>query len=285
MNNGEVKDINRTEGMFRIFYMSTPIQIQKSIWGGEPKLETSRLKCSLLIPTYMENENLPVLVKSLEENFGDLNLEVIFIDDNSPDGTAKSLKELIGIYDNMKLLVRPCKMGLGSAYKDGFKVTSGEVIVEMDADLSHNPRELPRLVKALNYLDADVVVGSRYVSGGAVLGWKWYRRLISRTASLLASLVLNLNVNDATSGFRAYKRKAFEKIVSQSRLNGFEFQVEALYIAKKLQLKTVEVPITFKKRIRGRSKMKFTDILNFLQSVFKMLLNNQENWGVNLNVA
>lgn len=230
------------------------------------------MKCSLLIPTYMENENLPLLVKSLEENFSGLNLEVIFIDDNSPDGTTKSLRELTGMHNNLKLLVRPYKMGLGSAYKDGFKAAVGEIIVEMDADLSHNPKELHGLLKALNHLDADVVVGSRYVYGSSILGWKWYRRFISRTASLLASLILNVSVRDATSGFRAYRKKAFEKIISQSRLDGFEFQVETLYIARKLQLRIIEVPITFTQRIRGKSKMKLGDILNFFRSILTMRL-------------
>lgn len=220
----------------------------------------------------MENENLPLLVKSLEENFSDLDLEVIFVDDNSPDGTAESLKEFAEMYDNMKLLERPYKMGLGSAYKDGFKAASGDAIVEMDADLSHNPKDLHRLLRALNHLDADVVIGSRYIQGGSTLGWKQYRRLISRTASLFASLILNLSVKDATSGFRAYKRRAFEKIISKSRLSGFEFQIEAICIARKFGLKIVEVPINFAERKRGKSKLQFRDVTSFVWSVFMLRL-------------
>lgn len=223
---------------------------------------------SVLIPTYMENENLPVLVKLLEESLSQWKFEVIFIDDGSFDGTIETIKELSERHDNLTLLVRSRKMGLGSAYKDGFKASSGEVIVEMDADLSHNPKELPKLFKALNH--ADVAVGSRYIRGGKTIWRKWYRKLVSRGASLLANLFLGLKVRDPTSGFRAYKRKAFEKIASQSSLNGFEFQVEALHIAKKLELEVVEVPITFVNRTRGKSKLGLWDIIIFAKSILKM---------------
>ena len=223
----------------------------------------------------MENENLPLLVKSLEESFHDSNLEVIFIDDNSPDGTAQSLKELTTTYDNIKFLVRPYKMGLGSAYKDGFKDASGEIIIEMDADLSHNPKELPKLLKALS--QADIVIGSRYIKGGHIYGWKWHRKLISCVANSLAKLILGLKIRDTTSGFRVYKRKAFEKIASESAFDGFEFQVEALYIAKRFQFMTAEVPITFKGRIMGKSKIKLKDIINFLRLILKMRLSMKRN--------
>jgi len=216
----------------------------------------------------MENENLPVLIRLLEENSSQQKLEVIFIDDGSSDGTIETIRESSERYGNLKLLVRSHKMGLGSAYKDGFKASSGEVIVEMDADLSHNPKELPNLFKALSH--ADVAVGSRYIRGGNAIWRKWYRRLISRGASLLANLILDLEVRDATSGFRAYKRKAFERIASQSSLNGFDFQVEALNIAKKLKLKVVEVPTTFIDRTKGKSKLGPKDIINFAQSILKM---------------
>ncbi len=230
---------------------------------------THRNKFSVLIPTYEESRNLAALTKSLEDNLSQREFDVVFIDDNSPDGTAERIKELSAAnhYD-FKLLVRPEKNGLGSAYKDGLKVSSGNFIAQMDADLSHNPEELPRLFKALNY--ADVAIGSRRVLGGRIIGWKWHRRLLSRGANLLARLVLGLSVKDATSGFRAYKRNVFEKIVSNSTMNGFEFQVEAIYIAKRLGLKVVEVPITFTSRKEGKSKMSLKEIFNFAKAVFKV---------------
>jgi len=232
------------------------------------KVKTNSASWSVLIPTYMENENLPILIKLLEESLSQRKLEVILIDDGSSDGITQTIRKLSERHGNLTLLVRSRKMGLGSAYKDGFKASSGEVIVEMDADLSHNPKELPKLFKALNH--ADVVIGSRYIHGGKTISRKWYRRLLSRGASLLANLFLGLGVRDATSGFRAYKRKAFEGIASKSSLNGFEFQVEALHIAKKLKLKVAEVPITFIDRKRGKSKLGLKDAVTFAKSIMKM---------------
>lgn len=235
---------------------------------------THRNKFSVLIPTYKESKNLPALIKSLENNLSRWEFEVVFIDDDSSNGTAEMVRKLSARHDNLRLLVRPKKMGLGSAYKDGFKVSTGNFIVEMDADLSHNPEELPKLLEELNH--ADVAVGSRRVPGGRVVGWKWHRRLISLGANLLASLVLGLKVRDATSGFRAYKRSTFDEIASKSTMNGFEFQIEALYIAKKLGFKVVEVPITFTGRKRGESKLRPKDVVNFFKSIFKMRLGCRE---------
>ena len=225
-------------------------------------------KVCVVIPTYNEAENLPKLVEALEEELQKENFNIIVVDDNSPDGTSEMIRKMSEGYDNLRLFVRPEKRGLGSAYKDGFKVSSGDFIVVMDADLSHNPEELPKLLETLN--DADVAIGSRYVPGGRVVGWKGHRRLISRGANLLARLVLGLNIKDATSGFRAYKRRALEEIASRSSLNGFEFQVEALYIAKRLGLKVTEVPITFASRKRGKSKLSLKDVITFMHAVCAM---------------
>ena len=115
-----------------------------------------------------------------------------------------------------------------------------------------------------------MAVGSRYVPGGRIVGWKWHRRLISRGANLLASSVLGLGVKDVTSGFRAYKGRVFKEIVSKSKLNGFDFQVEALHIAKRLGLKIVEIPIAFTNRRAGKSKLNPKDVFNYTKSVFKM---------------
>ena len=223
---------------------------------------------SVLTPTYMEKENLASLSESLNESLSRQSFEVVVIDDNSPDGTAEEIRRLSKKYSNIKLLARSEKMGLGSAYKDGFKVSSGDFIVEMDADLSHNPEDIPRLLKGLNL--ADIAIGSRYVTGGKIVGWNWYRRATSWVANHLARLVLGLKIKDATSGFRAYRREAFEEIAKQSTLNGFDFQIEALHIAKKLGFKAVEVPITFTNRKRGESKLSKKEIAGFAKSIFKI---------------
>jgi len=244
-----------------------------SLVNDKSSSSTSRAKegvkeISVLVPTYMERENLDTLVELVQESLSQRNFEIIFIDDNSPDGTVEKIRDLSKKFDNLKLMVRDRKMGLGSAYKDGFKVSSGKIIVEMDADLSHNPAELPKIVRALEHF--DIAVGSRYVEDGKILGWKWHRKLSSRGANLIARVVLGLKVKDSTSGFRAYERSAFKQVVSASKFNGFEFQVEVLYMAKKLGLKVTEVPITFVDRKRGRSKFNFKEIINFAKAVFKM---------------
>jgi len=222
----------------------------------------------IIIPTYNEAENLPELSERLEHALPREYLEIIVVDDNSPDRTAELARKLSKKYGNIKLLVRLTKMGLGSAYKDAFKISSGSCIVEMDADLSHDPKELPKLIEALNY--ADLVVGSRRVKYGRIIGWKWDRKLISWAANLFSKVVLGLDVKDATSGFRAYKREAFAEIVSRSYYGGFEFQVEALYIAKRLGFRVAEVPIVFIDRRKGCSKLKIRDIFGFCSALFKM---------------
>lgn len=223
---------------------------------------------SVLTPTYMERENMAALIEFVNESLSGQPFEVIVIDDNSPDGTSDEVRKLSKKYDNIKLLVRPEKMGLGSAYRDGLKASSGDFIVEMDADLSHNPEDIPRLLKGLN--PADIAIGSRYVTGGKIVGWSWHRRLISWGANRLARLVVGLKVKDVTSGFRIYRREAFEEIVKRSKLNEFDFQIEALHIAKKLGFKVEEVPITFTDRKRGKSKLEKKEIARFAWSIFSM---------------
>lgn len=225
---------------------------------------------SVIIPTYNEGENLPAVINSLAKVLSEYDNELIVVDDKGTDNTAEIIKKLSEEHNNLRLVARPNKMGLGSAYKDGFKVSSGKIIVEMDADMSHSPEELGKLIEALNY--ADISVGSRYIPGGKIVGWKWHRKLISRGANFLAKEVLGLPISDATSGFRAYKQQAFGEIISRSRSKGFDFQVEVLYIAKKLRLKVIEVPVTFTNRKIGKSKLAVIDLLNFIYTIFKMRL-------------
>lgn len=230
--------------------------------------DAGRTKCSILIPTYNELKNVLALFEKLKDILSLKGVEVVFIDDDSPDGTAQMIKKMLSDYSNVKLLVRSEKKGLGSAYKDGFRLSSGEFVITMDADLSYNPQEVLKLIEALNH--ADIVIGSRYISGGRIVEWEWYRKIVSRVANLLARFVLGIRVRDATSGFRAYRRVVFKKIVSLLSSSGFEFQIETLYIAKKLGFKVVEVPITFTTRKKGRSKLGIDDIIKFALSIIKM---------------
>jgi dolichol-phosphate mannosyltransferase len=223
---------------------------------------------SILVPTYMERNNIGVLIESINNNLLGYTFEVVVVDDNSSDGTADEVRRLSKEHPNTKLLVRVGKMGLGSAYRDGFKAASYEYIVEMDADMSHNPEEITTLLEGLS--QADIVIGSRYIKGGHIVGWRWRRKLISWGANRFARTVLDLKSNDVTSGFRVYSREAFEKIIAESKLNGYAFQIELLYLASKSGFKVKEVPITFNERRIGKSKLGNREIFGFVAAMFSL---------------
>ena len=163
--------------------------------------EGQRPKVSVIVPTYNEVENVGRLIKALAASNPPAELEVIVVDDGSTDGTLEVVGYLARRLGNLKLLVRPGKRGIGSAYRDGLRSAEGDVVVQMDGDLSHRPEDLPKLLGALR--EADLVVGSRYVRGGRAVGWSALRLLMSKVANLLARLLLRPGVRDATSGFRA----------------------------------------------------------------------------------
>ncbi len=225
------------------------------------------MEISVILPTYNERENLEKLLPALLKL---PNVEVIVVDDNSVDGTSAFVRKLMKSHRNLKLVERPSKLGLGSAYKDGFKASTGKKIVTMDADLSHNPKYIAEFNSIIDENKADIVIGSRYVSGGRTIGWKLHRKIISWGANFLARKLLGLNVRDATSGYRMYKRDAFAKIASQSTMRGYEFQIEALFLAKKFGFRIYEHPIVFVDRKAGKSKLSLIDILKFLGAVLKL---------------
>jgi len=227
-----------------------------------------KAKISIILPTINERRNLEKLIPMLLNL--NLNLEVIVVDDGSTDGTIELIRDFMKKNHNIKLVLRPRKMGLGSAYIDGFKVSNGDFIITMDADLSHDPKYVPELLKKANVSKADIVLGSRYISEGKIVGWKIHRKIISKTANMIAKFILGLKVNDVTTGYRLYRREAFKKIVSQIKAKGYEFQVESLYLAKILGLKMAEHPIVFIDRVAGKSKLKIADIFSFLKTVLKL---------------
>lgn len=242
---------------------------------GEPKV-------CVVIPTYNERENIGPLIERVltvaSENR--LNLEILVVDDNSPDGTGDLVEELSKKRSSVHLLRRPGKLGLGSAYKDGFSKAmeelGAEILVEMDADGSHNPKYLPAITgKILEGF--DVVVGSRYISGGSVQGWGLKRKLTSSGANFLARWICGVKVKDSTSGYRAFKAEAL-KLIGLEKLSssGFAFQVEALFWAGRLGLRLGEVPIVFVNRVKARSKLSSKEIREFtvlcLKLFFKRLL-------------
>jgi dolichol-phosphate mannosyltransferase len=211
-------------------------------------------RVTVVIPTYNERDNLSHIVSAVTHQ----GYRLLVVDDSSPDGTGEVADLLAASEPRMSVLHRPHKEGLGPAYAAGFDraLSEGaEIVVEMDADFSHDPTDLPRLVTAIDE-GADLAIGSRYVPGGSTPDWPLVRRLISRGGNIYARLMLGLKVRDATAGFRAFRADALRRLPYQSaRASGYAFQVEMAYRASLAGLKVVEVPISFRDRTRGTSKM------------------------------
>jgi dolichol-phosphate mannosyltransferase len=209
----------------------------------------------VVIPTYNESDNIRIIVERVRRAAPVV--DVLIADDNSPDGTGVIADELAAADPQVQVLHRPGKQGLGAAYIAGFgwaRERGYDAVVEMDADGSHAPEELPRLLDAAR--EADVVLGSRYVRGGKVVNWPVRRLLLSRGASLYTRLALGLPVRDATGGYRVYRTPVLDKIeVDEVASQGYCFQIDLAWRAYRNGLRIAEVPITFADRERGTSKM------------------------------
>ena len=215
----------------------------------------------LVVPTYNEAENLEALVGASLRVLGTVapdGFVVLVVDDGSPDGTGELAERLAAEHDEVRALHRPEKAGLGPAYLAGFAAAIAEgagYVMEMDADFSHDPADLPRLLAAARD-GADLALGSRYVPGGGVTDWGVLRRLVSRAGSLYARWMLGLAVHDLTGGFKCFRRATLEAIdFSTVRSQGYAFQIELTYRAARCGLRIVELPIVFRERRVGSSKM------------------------------
>ncbi|MDH2430535.1 polyprenol monophosphomannose synthase [Sphaerisporangium sp. TRM90804] len=210
----------------------------------------------VIVPTYNERENLPMIAGRLRAAVPEAHLLVA--DDNSPDGTGAVADELAAADDHIHVLHRPGKQGLGTAYIAGFRWGLAEgfdVLVEMDADGSHRPEELPALLEALG-AGADLVIGSRWVPGGKLVNWPVQREFLSRGANTYARIILGVPVRDTTAGFRAYRASTLEKIgLDDVQSEGYCFQVDLTLRTARQGLRVAEVPITFVERTAGASKM------------------------------
>ncbi len=220
----------------------------------DPKL--ARMRVLVVVPTYNEASGIETVLRRIREELPQAH--VLVVDDNSPDGTAE-LVDAVGASDeHVSLLRRPTKAGLGSAYLAGFAegLTRGfDVLVEMDADLSHDPAALPALVSAAVH-GADVAIGSRYVAGGSIPDWTRRRAFLSRWGNRYAALALGLAVNDSTSGYRAYRADALRRLdLDHVRAYGYGFQVEMTYRLIREGGRVVEIPVAFVDRQAGESKM------------------------------
>jgi dolichol-phosphate mannosyltransferase len=225
----------------------------------------------IVVPTYNEKDNVEAIAaKMLAAAQG---AEILFVDDNSPDGTGEILDRLAAADPRVHVLHRAGKLGLGTAYRDGFAwgmARGFDLLIEMDADGSHDPRHLPDLL-ALARNGADVAIGSRYVAGGGTVNWGVGRKLISRGGSLYARTVLGIDVRDVTAGFMCWRKSALEAIdLSTITSNGYSFQVEMKYRAIQRGLKLVETPIVFVDRKVGQSKMSRAIFLEAMLKVWKL---------------
>ena len=225
-------------------------------------------KVSVILPTYNERENIKLLIPRIFQVFEKNNISgnVIIVDDNSPDGTAEKAIELQKNYP-LILIKRPKKMGIGSAYITGFEKAlenDSDVIFEMDADLSHNPENIVGFLKKIE-AGFDVVIGSRRIEGGKIIGWNWYRKLVSKSANFIGEWVAGINgIKDLTSGYRAYRKDALRSIdLKKIKSSGYAFQLEILSRLLKRNLKIGLVPIVFCDRYSGKSKLSKMDVMNF----------------------
>jgi dolichol-phosphate mannosyltransferase len=229
------------------------------------------MRVLVMLPTYNEIENIQDVLERARAALPAA--DILVIDDGSPDGTADQAEKLGEILGGIDVLRRAQKSGLGSAYRAGFRVGLArgyDVMIEMDADLSHDPAVLPDLVAAVES-GADLAIGSRYVPGGAIPDWKWVRRAISRGGGLYARTMLGLSVHDATAGFRAYHRDNLSHIdLDHVRADGYGFQVEMTDRVVRLGGKVVEFPITFRDRTAGTSKMSGGIVREALVIVIKL---------------
>ncbi len=229
----------------------------------------------VIIPTYNEIENIETILRAVFSQ--DKLFHVLVVDDNSPDGTANKVKSLQNEYSNqLHLLQRDKKNGLGAAYIAGFTWALEnfyDFIFEMDADFSHNPNDLIKLYNACSVNDADVAVGSRYVKGITVVNWPLSRILLSYGASRYVRLITGMRVKDSTAGFICYKRKVLESInLNKVKFVGYAFQIEMKFKAYKKGFKIVEIPVIFKDRIKGKSKMSGSIISEAIFGVISMKL-------------
>ncbi|MBI2039026.1 MAG: polyprenol monophosphomannose synthase [Candidatus Niyogibacteria bacterium] len=232
----------------------------------------------IVIPTYNERDNIGALGRAIFA-LGVPDLKMIVVDDASPDGTADAVRELAALYP-VHLIGRPAKRGLGTAYAEAFRaILAGQIcdwgvpdhVIQMDADWSHDPTVIPRLLEAVQ--DADVVIGSRYIAGGGIRNWDRARRALSFFANVYARAVLGVPYRDLTAGFKCYRRAALEAIDwGEVSSMGYNFQIETVYKVHRKGLRITEIPIVFTERKHGVSKMNLGIIIESFRKVLLLRL-------------
>jgi dolichol-phosphate mannosyltransferase len=231
----------------------------------------------VILPTYCEAENITKLIDEIEGL--DLNLSVLLIDDSSPDNTANIVRSLQSKYGNILICVRPRKSGLGTAITDGFKIflslkNPPKYIITMDADYSHSPKDIVRLVSTAKSANG-IVIGSRYCPGGGAVNWSISRLLISRVANLMSSALIATNIHDYTSGFRCYSTDLVQNMINDLHSETYEIQEETIRQASIKGFDVKEVPMIFVNRKKGKSKLTEKEIKEFLSYTFNVLVSRK----------
>ncbi|MCJ1277399.1 dolichol-P-mannose synthesis [Puttea exsequens] len=260
----------------------------------------SKEKFSVILPTYNERRNLPIIAWLLERTFreksvpnlpplqiqshllnsptnastpsSNLDWELIIVDDASPDGTLDIAQQLQTLYTASHIILKPRagKLGLGTAYVHGLKHATGTFVIIMDADFSHHPKFLPTMIAKQKAGDYDIVTGTRYAGDGGVYGWDLKRKFVSRGANLFADTVLRPGVSDLTGSFRLYKREVLERVISETESKGYTFQMEMMVRAKGMGCSVAEVPISFVDRVYGESKLGGDEIVEYAKGVLSL---------------
>ncbi len=232
------------------------------------------MNACIVLPTYNERENVKTLLPALLRTNVPGELHVLVVDDSSPDGTADEVRLLQKTFPRLHLLVRDQKQGLGAAYIAGFQhalaMLAPDILFEMDADYSHDPADVPRLYAAVRD-GADAAIGSRYIPGGKIVGWDWWRQSVSSGGNFVSRMLARVPVHDCTAGFRAWRSDIVKKIdLSKLDVTGYAFQLSILHAAHRAGAKIVEIPVTFTERRQGASKMRMKDILEFFVTSVKL---------------
>ncbi|MEX0765043.1 MAG: polyprenol monophosphomannose synthase [Nitrosopumilaceae archaeon] len=235
------------------------------------------MKLAVVIPTYNERETLPSLIEELLYEIKKIaeKFSIVIVDDASPDGTGQIAEELNKKYDNISVIHRKSKLGLGSAYKEGFRFAldrfQPDFIVQMDADHSHDPKEISLMLQ--NMHGFDFIVASRHVLGASVIGWGAYRKLLHSTAGTLAAICGGLKISDPTSGFRAFKNNVLSSVdFTKIKSDGFAFQIEILCLLKRMGFRGFEFPTVFVNRKDGKSKMGINESIQFIKTCVRLLM-------------
>jgi len=248
--------------------MSFEIKSPKSIEGN---LDIDS-EVGVILPTYCEAQNIEKLIDEIEN----LNLftSILVIDDSSPDGTSNMVRKRQKKHDNILLFERPKKFGLGTAVTDGFRIflslkNPPKYIITMDADYSHNPKEIPKLIAPVKK-GFDLVIGSRYCQGGSAIDWSIIRLAVSKVANLITKLRINAKISDYTSGMRCYSTKLVRGIINDLHSRTYEIQIETIRQANLGRFRIREVPITFVNRKKGRSKLSINEIKDFFSYILSI---------------